>query len=97
MDMENKMSEKALMYREKRQAKKFRENILLFAIVLAIIGIPIGIIYTAFSNSSEDNKKSRYDGEYWRSVNREQQFKDAGLDEFAKIERRERRKRLKNK
>lgn len=44
--MENKMSEKALMYREKRQAKKFRENILFLIIVLAVIGIPIGIIYT---------------------------------------------------
>lgn len=95
--MENKMSEKALMYREKRQAKKFRENILFLIIVLAVIGIPIGIIYTAFSNSSENDKKEKYDGAYWRSVEREQQFKDAGLDEFAKIERRKRRKRLRER
>lgn len=95
--MENKMSEKALMYREKRQAKKFRENILFLIIVLAVIGIPIGIIYAAFSNSSENNKKEKYDGAYWRSVEREKQFKDAGLDEYAKIERRKRRNKLKNK
>ena len=86
--MENKMSEKALMYREKRQAKKFRENLLFLTIMLAIIGIPVGITYMAFSNSSESNKKEKYDGAYWRSVEREKQFKDAGLDEYAKIEKR---------
>ena len=97
MDMENKMSEKALMYREKRRVKKFKQNLLSLIIVLAVIGIPIGIIYTVFSNSSESDKKSRYDSAYWRSVEREEQFRDAGLDEYAKIEKRKRRNRLKNK
>lgn len=69
-----------------------------------VFGIPI--LCTAFDiyckssdliSESDKRKAFLYDGTYWRSIAREQQFKDAGLDEFADIERRNRRKELKKR
>lgn len=56
--------------------------------------LTIFILMVTCEGNSE--KKSKYDGAYWRSIEREKQFKDAGLDEYAKRERRERRKKLRN-
>lgn len=47
--------------------------------------------------SCESKQNDKYDSAYWRSIEREKQFKDAGLDEYAKREKRERRKRLRSR
>ena len=52
------------------------------------------MIYSCNRDKKDDN---RYDGAYWRSIEREKQFKDAGLDDFGKREKRERRKKLQNR
>lgn len=65
-----------------------------------IVLSPLLIIGYACNRDKEANaakRAERYDGAYWRSIEREKQFKDAGLDEFAKIEKRERRKKLRNR
>lgn len=56
---------------------------------------PIFVVMYSCDRNKED-RSAKYDGAYWRSIEREKQFKDAGLDEYAKRERRERRKKLRS-
>lgn len=84
----------------KRKKAKELKIYLFFASCFLICIIPFGVIAYLCNRDIEKNaakRAERYDGAYWRSIEREKQFKDAGLDEFAKIEKRERRKKLRNR
>ena len=76
------------MKKETKKEIKFLSTV--FGIPILCVAFIIGMASIEWEEEKVEVKTSRYDGEYWRSVNREQQFKDAGLDEFAKIERRKR-------
>mgnify|MGYP000246224463 CR=1 FL=1 len=55
------------------------------------------IIYICLKACSSDSaiKSPQYNDAYWRSIEREKTMRDAGLDDFADREKRERRNKLK--
>lgn len=55
------------------------------------------IIYFCLKTCSggSNSKSPQYDDAYWRSIEREKTMRDAGLDDFADREKRERRNKLK--
>lgn len=81
----------------KKEAKKEIKFLsIVFGIPILCVAFIIGMASIEWKEEKLEVKESRYDGAYWRSIERERQFKDAGLDEFAKIERRKRRKKLRD-
>lgn len=53
-----------------------------------------GCIVYCYKSCGENNDSSMYDEEYWSSVAREKQMRNAGFKEFADMEKRERQSRL---
>lgn len=79
------------------KAKKTQEQ-LSWGCIMKLMALFIVLFFCLYKGCSScvEQSSTEYSEEYWRSVAREKKMREAGLDEFADMEKKERQRNLKN-